>query len=74
MYINLVKQVREAFEVCELVRLNCKGMNRSDFKKIGAKLQVCYLNVCFIVLDLLKCLFIDALVSLPVTLMTCLFY
>jgi CRS1 / YhbY (CRM) domain len=48
VYINLVKQVREAFEVCELVRVNCKGMNKSDFKKIGAKLQVCYLNVCLL--------------------------
>lgn len=40
MYCDLVKNVKEAFEVCDLVRINCKGMNTSDFKKIGAKLKV----------------------------------
>lgn len=40
MYCHLVKNVKEAFEVCDLVRINCKGMNTSDFKKIGAKLKV----------------------------------
>ncbi|XP_031475319.1 CRS2-associated factor 1, chloroplastic [Nymphaea colorata] len=38
-YGNLVKLVREAFEVCELVRINCEGMNASDYKKIGGKLK-----------------------------------
>ncbi|KAJ4839871.1 hypothetical protein Tsubulata_003175 [Turnera subulata] len=39
VYINLAKDVREAFEVCELVRINCQGLNRSDYRKIGAKLR-----------------------------------
>ncbi|XP_020098385.1 CRS2-associated factor 1, chloroplastic [Ananas comosus] len=39
VYINLVQQVREAFEACELVRINCKDMDRSDCRKIGAKLK-----------------------------------
>lgn len=39
VYFNLVKDVREAFEVCELVRINCRGMKPSDYKRIGAKLK-----------------------------------
>lgn len=39
VYCDLVKNVREAFEACELVRINCQGMNPSDYKKIGAKLK-----------------------------------
>ncbi|GAV86366.1 CRS1_YhbY domain-containing protein [Cephalotus follicularis] len=39
VYSNLVRNVREAFEVCELVRINCEGMNGSDYRKIGAKLK-----------------------------------
>lgn len=39
VYLNLVRNVREAFEACELVRINCQGMNGSDFRKIGGKLQ-----------------------------------
>ncbi|KAJ4708500.1 CRS2-associated factor 1, chloroplastic-like [Melia azedarach] len=39
VYSDLVKNVREAFEVCELVRINCQGMNGSDYRKIGAKLR-----------------------------------
>ncbi|KAL0552845.1 hypothetical protein IC582_011972 [Cucumis melo] len=39
VYSTLVKHVREAFEECELVRINCQGMNGSDFRKIGAKLK-----------------------------------
>eukprot|EP01018_Ginkgo_biloba_P008874 Gb_15740 [translate_table: standard] len=39
VYFNLVKDVREAFEENELVRINCKGMHASDYKKIGAKLK-----------------------------------
>lgn len=41
VYRDLVRNVREAFEECELVRINCQGMNGSDFRKIGAKLRVC---------------------------------
>ncbi|PIA42817.1 hypothetical protein AQUCO_02000334v1 [Aquilegia coerulea] len=39
VYAGLVKHVREAFEECELVRIDCKGLNGSDYKKIGAKLK-----------------------------------
>ncbi|KAK9705988.1 hypothetical protein RND81_07G097200 [Saponaria officinalis] len=39
VYVNLVKTVREAFEVCDLVRVNCQGLNPSDYRKIGAKLK-----------------------------------
>lgn len=39
VYCDLVQNVREAFEECELVRINCKGMNGSDYRKIGAKLK-----------------------------------
>lgn len=42
VYSELAKNVREAFEECELVRINCTGMNGSDYRKIGAKLKVCY--------------------------------
>lgn len=40
VYCDLVKNVREAFEECELARINCQGMNGSDYRKIGAKLKV----------------------------------
>ncbi|KAK9099222.1 hypothetical protein Syun_026267 [Stephania yunnanensis] len=39
VYSDLVKHVREAFEACELARINCQGMNGSDYRKIGAKLK-----------------------------------
>ncbi|KAK4754984.1 hypothetical protein SAY87_008741 [Trapa incisa] len=39
VYCDLVKNVREAFEACELARINCQGMNGSDYRKIGAKLK-----------------------------------
>ncbi|KAI3447014.1 hypothetical protein Pfo_003679 [Paulownia fortunei] len=39
VYCDLVKNVREAFEACELVRINCQGLNASDYRKIGAKLK-----------------------------------
>ncbi|XP_042498969.1 CRS2-associated factor 1, chloroplastic [Macadamia integrifolia] len=39
VYSDLVKHVREAFEECDLVRINCQGMKGSDYKKIGAKLK-----------------------------------
>ncbi|CAD6220099.1 unnamed protein product [Miscanthus lutarioriparius] len=39
VYANLVKQVREAFEACDLVRVDCSGLNKSDCRKIGAKLK-----------------------------------
>lgn len=43
VYSDLVDNVREAFEECELVRIDCQGMNGSDYRKIGAKLKVCIL-------------------------------
>ncbi|KAI3827207.1 hypothetical protein L1987_01279 [Smallanthus sonchifolius] len=39
VYCDLVNNVREAFEACDLVRINCEGMNGSDYRKIGAKLK-----------------------------------
>ncbi|XP_059318550.1 CRS2-associated factor 1, chloroplastic [Lycium ferocissimum] len=39
VYCDLAKNVREAFEACELVRINCQGLNPSDYRKIGAKLK-----------------------------------
>ncbi|CAM0907112.1 unnamed protein product [Alopecurus aequalis] len=39
VYANLVKEVREAFEACDLVRVDCSGLNKSDCRKIGAKLK-----------------------------------
>lgn len=41
VYSDLVNNVKEAFEACDLVRINCEGMNGSDYRKIGAKLKVC---------------------------------
>ncbi|RLN25421.1 CRS2-associated factor 1, chloroplastic [Panicum miliaceum] len=32
-------QVRDAFEACDLVRVDCSGLNKSDCRKIGAKLK-----------------------------------
>lgn len=42
VYINLVRDVRNAFKVDDLVKVDCQNMNPSDFKKIGAKLKVKY--------------------------------
>ncbi|XP_027098156.1 CRS2-associated factor 2, chloroplastic [Coffea arabica] len=39
VYVSLVRDVRHAFEGCELVKIDCKGMHASDYKKIGAKLK-----------------------------------
>ncbi|KAJ4963981.1 hypothetical protein NE237_023920 [Protea cynaroides] len=39
VYSHLINHVREAFEECELVRINCSGMRGSDYKKIGGKLK-----------------------------------
>ena len=40
VYLNLVRDVQNAFRVDDLVKVDCKRMNPSDFKKIGAKLKV----------------------------------
>ncbi|KAI5072266.1 hypothetical protein GOP47_0012372 [Adiantum capillus-veneris] len=39
VYSTLVDEVRAAFKVDELVRVDCRGLNPSDYKKIGAKLR-----------------------------------
>ncbi|XP_072955393.1 CRS2-associated factor 2, chloroplastic [Typha angustifolia] len=39
IYFDLVKDVRDAFEGSELVKINCQGMHASDYKKLGAKLK-----------------------------------
>jgi hypothetical protein len=39
-YGSLVPMVRDAFLVSELVRIDCLGLERKDYKKIGAKLRV----------------------------------
>ncbi|PWA71932.1 RNA-binding CRS1 / YhbY (CRM) domain-containing protein [Artemisia annua] len=39
VYLNLVKDVRHAFEESKLVKIDCRGMHASDYKKIGAKLK-----------------------------------
>ncbi|EOX96131.1 hypothetical protein QUC31_005405 [Theobroma cacao] len=38
-YGSLVPMVRDAFLVSELVRIDCTGLERSDYKKIGCKLR-----------------------------------
>ncbi|KAG6555815.1 hypothetical protein Mapa_002455 [Marchantia paleacea] len=39
VYMNLVADVRAQFSVDEVVRVDCTGLNPSDYKKIGAKLK-----------------------------------
>ncbi|KAL5981652.1 CRS2-associated factor 2 [Asimina triloba] len=39
IYMNLVKDVRYAFDGSPLVKVDCKGLEPSDYKKIGAKLM-----------------------------------
>lgn len=39
VYWDLVTNIREAFEECELVRINCQELNTSDYRRIGAKLK-----------------------------------
>lgn len=39
-YASLVPMVRDAFLTEELVRIDCQGLEKSDFKKIGCKLRV----------------------------------
>lgn len=40
VYVSLVKDVRDAFELSPLVKVDCPGLEPSDYKKIGAKLKV----------------------------------
>ncbi|CAJ2636184.1 unnamed protein product [Trifolium pratense] len=39
VYTSLVKDVRDAFEGSHLVKIDCKGLDPSDYKKLGAKLK-----------------------------------
>lgn len=39
VYITLVKDVRNAFESSILVKIDCRGLDPSDYKRIGAKLK-----------------------------------
>lgn len=39
-YGSLVPMIRDAFLSSELVRIDCQGLERSDYKKIGLKLRV----------------------------------
>ncbi|GJP69866.1 hypothetical protein CLOP_g871 [Closterium sp. NIES-67] len=39
VYHRLVGVVRAGFEEADLVRVDCRGLNKSDYKKIGAKLR-----------------------------------
>ncbi|CAL5197264.1 unnamed protein product [Lathyrus oleraceus] len=39
VYTTLVKDVRDAFEGSHLVKIDCKLLDPSDYKKIGAKLK-----------------------------------
>ncbi|XP_058768355.1 CRS2-associated factor 2, chloroplastic [Vicia villosa] len=39
VYTTLVKDVRDAFEGSHLVKIDCKGLDPSDYKKLGAKLK-----------------------------------
>ena len=34
--------MRDAFEGNDLVKIDCEGLNPSDYKKIGAKLRVLF--------------------------------
>ncbi|CAI0470565.1 unnamed protein product [Linum tenue] len=38
-YGSLVPMVRDAFIVSDLVRIDCQGLEKSDYKKIGCKLR-----------------------------------
>ncbi|CAN8291691.1 unnamed protein product [Cochlearia groenlandica] len=39
VYVSLVKDVKDAFELCPLAKIDCPGLEPSDYKKIGAKLK-----------------------------------
>ncbi|KAK9052739.1 hypothetical protein SSX86_029369 [Deinandra increscens subsp. villosa] len=39
VYLTLVKDVRNAFEESPLVKIDCRGLHASDYKKLGAKLK-----------------------------------
>lgn len=40
VYVNVVERVRQAFQMEEVVRLDCSHVGVNDCKKIGVKLRV----------------------------------
>lgn len=61
VYVSLVKDVRDAFELSHLVKVDCTGLEPSDYKKIGAKLKV-YINLQFLFVSSLQSLSVDILI------------
>lgn len=59
VYLNLVRDVQSAFRVDDLVKVDCKRMNPSDYKKIGAKLKVSLYSYCMVFV-LIYCKFVLA--------------
>ena len=41
-YGGLVPMIRDAFLVEEMVRIDCKGLEKKDYSKIGCKLRVSF--------------------------------
>ncbi|CAG7862079.1 unnamed protein product [Brassica rapa] len=46
VYVSLVKEVSDAFELSHLVKVDCPGLEPSDYEKISAELKV-YKSFCF---------------------------
>lgn len=42
VYVNFVWDVWNVFKVDDLVKVDCKNMNFSDYKKIGVKFKVIF--------------------------------
>lgn len=63
IYITLVKDVRDAFEGSDLVKIDCEGLNPSDYKKIGAKLRVLFTLMNFSVF--ISLLVVDGILYMP---------
>ncbi|TXG68501.1 hypothetical protein EZV62_003436 [Acer yangbiense] len=49
VYTTLVKDVKNAFEGSSLVKIDCKGLHASDYKKLGAKLKCLMLQLLQII-------------------------
>lgn len=41
-YGGLVNMIRDAFLVEEIVRIDCRGLEKKDYKKLGSKLRVSF--------------------------------
>lgn len=55
-YGSLVPMVRDAFLMEELIRIDCKGLEKSDYKKIGCKLRVIMPRFLYMEFALIVCL------------------